>query len=72
MGNGVGKGLEVGKEIAWLKNNQETILAKSQDSHRGVLRDQFGSKDWNQIKKKFEYYSTKLNSVQQILGGSEQ
>lgn len=29
MGNRVGKGLEVGKDIAWLKNNEETILSKS-------------------------------------------
>lgn len=29
MGNRVGKGLEVGKDIVWLKNNKETILSKS-------------------------------------------
>ena len=29
MGKGVRQGLEVGKDIAWLKNNKETILSKS-------------------------------------------
>lgn len=46
MGNGVGKDVEVGQEIAWLRNNKEIILANL-DSHRGVLREQCVSEDWH-------------------------
>lgn len=34
----VGNGLEMGQEVGWLRNNKDTILTKSQDCHRGVLR----------------------------------
>lgn len=38
MGNGIGKGLEVGKEIAWLRNNKDTILGNSWYSERSPKR----------------------------------
>lgn len=47
VGNGVGRVLEVGKEMVQLRNNKETVLAKSQDSYRGVLREQSENADWN-------------------------